>query len=105
MLAAILTVLALAGGVAVTFFIMDAPRRRAAELRLRLTDELDAVRRDRRENDERARRLSDRAADVRGAETALARRTAEFDRRAIAYDDLAAENRLVKQDLRNMALV
>ena len=43
MLAAILTVLALAGGVAVTFFIMDAPRRRAAELRLRLTDELDAV--------------------------------------------------------------
>jgi hypothetical protein len=105
MLAAILTVLALAGGVAVTFFIMDAPRRRAAELRLRLTDELDEVRRDHRENDERARRLSDRAADVRGAETALERRTAEFDRRAITYDDLAAENRLVKQDLRNMALV
>lgn len=105
MLAVVLTVLALAGGVAGTFFIMDAPRRRAAELRRRLDDELDRARRAFEDNEERARRLAAKAADLRDAQAALDRRVAEFDRRVITHDDLAAENRLIKQDLRNMALV
>src|SRR5438105_749263 len=98
MLAAVLTLLALAGGVSVTFFVMDAPRRRAVALGRRLDEELDAARRAYDENEERARRLSARTADLRDALAALDRRTAEFDRRAITYDDLAAENRLVKAD-------
>jgi len=105
MLAALLALLGLAGGTAATFFIMDAPRRRAAELQRRLDRELDDGRLDRRDNEDRARRLADRDRDLRKAEAALDRRAEEFDRRAVTYDDLAAENRLVKQDLRNMALV
>jgi Meiotically up-regulated gene 113 len=105
MLAAVLTVLALAGGVAMTFFIMDAPRRRAAELSRKLDGELDAARRAFDENEERARRLSARTGDLRDAEAALDRRAAELERRAVTYDDLEAESRLLKADLRNMALV
>ena len=105
MLAVVLSVLGLAGGVAITYFAMDAPRRRAAELRRRLDDELDRARRAHDDNEDRASRLAARTADLRDAQAALDRRVAEFDRRAITYDDLAAENRLVKQDLRNMALV
>jgi hypothetical protein len=104
MLAAVLTVLALAGGVAMTFFIMDAPRRRAADLSRRLEAELDAARRSYEENEERARRLAARTADLRDAQAALDRRAAELERRAVTYDDLAAESRLLKADLRNMAL-
>ena len=90
MLAAVLTILGLAGGVAGTFFIMDAPRRRAVELRRRLEHELDAARHERDDNADRARRLADRDRDLRKAEATLDRRTEEFDRRAVTYDDLAA---------------
>src|SRR5262249_18374382 len=100
-----LTVLALAGGVAATFFIMDAPRRRANDLQRRLREELNEVHQERDENEDRARRLAAQARDLRDADAALVRREREFDRRAIAYEDLATENRLVKADLRNMALV
>lgn len=105
MLALVLTVLALAGGSIVTFFIMDGPRRRATELRRRLEEERESVRQDRWDNEDRARRLAAQLTELRDARDSLDRRTAEFDRRAITYDDLAAENRLIKADLKNMALV
>src|SRR4051794_11918666 len=105
MLAAVLALLGLFGGTAGTFFIMDGPRRRATELRRRLNHELDEVERDRRNNEDRARRLADQSRDLGAAEASLERRTAEFDRKVITYDDLGAENRLLKSDLWNMALV
>lgn len=105
MLAAVLSLLSLAGGASVTFFIMDAPRRRAVELRRRLDDDLDAAERERRDNQTWAGDLNVRDQNLRSAEAALARRTTEFDRRAVSYEDLRAENRLIKADLRNMALL
>ena len=44
MITVVLTMLALIGGVAVTFFVMDAPRRRAKELKLRLDEEEEILR-------------------------------------------------------------
>jgi hypothetical protein len=105
MLAAVLTLLALAGGTAVTFFVMDAPRRRAIELRRQLDGEKFAAERERRDNADQSRELNARDRTLAAAEAALARRTAEFERRAVTYDDLRAENQLVKADLRNMALL
>jgi T5orf172 domain len=105
MLAAVLALLGLMGGAAGTFFIMDAPRRRTAELRRRLNHELDDVERARRDNEDRASRLADKSRDLRAVETSLDRRSAEFDRKVITYDDLSGENRLLKTDLWNMALV
>ena len=105
MLAFVLMLLALAGGVAVTFFIMDAPRRRGVEQQRRLSQELEEVRLDRNEVDARSQRLTEQVRDLRAADAALARRTTEFDRRALTYNDLANENRLLKVDLRNMNLL
>jgi len=47
--------------------------------------------------------LHARADKFSTAETSLSRRLAEFKRRAIVYEDLRAENQLIKTDLRNMA--
>jgi Meiotically up-regulated gene 113 len=105
MLALVLTLLALAGGSIATFFIMDGRRRRAMELRGRLEEERELVRQDHWDNEDRARRLAAQVSELRDARDSLDRQMAEFDRRAITYDDLAAENRLIKSDLKNMALL
>jgi hypothetical protein len=105
MLAFVLTILALAGGVSVTFFVMDSPRRQAQALRRRLDEEHDLLRREQRENDEWSRSLRAQSLDLKAAEETLARRRTEFDRRAVSYDELLAENRLLKADLSNMALL
>src|SRR5262245_57654836 len=105
MLVAILSFLALLGGVATTNFIMDGPRRQAVFVRLRLNAEAERLYQYRRECEERYRRLTNQAHDLRDAEDALARRESEFEQRTVRFDELASENRLIKADLRNMAVV
>jgi len=112
MLVAIISFLALIGGAAVTFFIMDGPRRRNQELSRVLHQERDVVRREQYEMDDRARKLSDRAntlaaktRELQHAMAALTQRSAEFDRRVIKYDDLTRENTTLKADLQNISLL
>lgn len=105
MIAFVLSLLALIGGSSVTFFIMDAPRRQAKKLQSQRMQELSELRAERSENDEWSRRLTRQDQQQREASVELSRREAELKRRAVAYDDLLAENRLIKADLRNMALL
>ncbi len=111
MFAVALILLALAGGSTVTYFLMDAPRRRA-ERRLRdlRRDEID-LDLDREELDERGRRLDERArqlaatiaaTDRRNAE--LTQREGEFGRRVISYDELVTQNQFLTSELRNALL-
>jgi hypothetical protein len=111
MFAAVLVLIALAGGAAGTYFLMDEPRRRARR-------HLAALRRERRdleddwgELEEAERRFEERrtqlaaavsAADARAA--ALAAREAEFGRRVVSYDELAAENGILRGELRTAAV-
>ena len=76
----------------------------ASELSLQLNEELDAVRRERVEIDELRRNLIAKDEQLRRVAATLAHNTAEFDRRVITYDALAHELRLLKVDLRNIAL-
>jgi len=105
MLAAILSILALAGGALVTFFIMDAPRRSALVLRRRLNEESERLRQAQEDHEARSKRLAAQVRDFRESEDALARRREEFQRRVISFDELNQENRLLKVDLRNMTLL
>src|SRR6266545_901210 len=108
MFAVVLILLALAGGCAATYFLMDAPRRRATERLARLEEGWSELDDDRIRFDEEDRQLRGRKRDLAAAITAheerersLVAREAEFNRRAITYNDLANENRLLRTDLRN----
>ncbi|VTR97899.1 Phage protein OS=Escherichia coli STEC_MHI813 GN=ECSTECMHI813_3288 PE=4 SV=1: T5orf172 [Gemmata massiliana] len=111
MFAVALILLALVGGSTVTYFLMDAPRRRA-ERRLRdlRRDEID-LDLDREELDERGRRIDDRARQLAAAIAATDRRNAElsqregeFGRRVISYDELVTQNQFLTSELRNTLL-
>src|SRR5262245_10342095 len=108
MFAVILIILALAGGIAGTYYLMDGPRRRALERLVALKRDQRDLDDDRERFEETSRRLEERRRqltasvveyDRRVAE--LANRETEFGRRVIAYDELAAENRILRADLRN----
>lgn len=108
MLAAFLVIVALIGGSVATYFIMDAPRRRAVELRTALErdrQDLDEKRErfneEARQQDARARQLAASVAACDRRAEQLKNREAEFDRRAVAYADLAAENRLLRVELKS----
>jgi hypothetical protein len=108
MFAVVLILLALVGGSAATYYIMDGPRRRGLE-RLAEIDQ------DRQELDDERARFAEEDQQLRGRKRELAAtvaaheqraqsltaREAEFNRRAITYNDLAAENRLLRTDLKN----
>lgn len=111
MFAAVLVLLALAGGSAGTYFLMDEPRRRA----LRRLAALERDRRDleddwaelegaERRFEERRRQLAAAVSAANEREGALAGREAEFGRRAVAYDELVAENGLLRAELRTAAV-
>lgn len=104
----LLMLLALAGGCVATYFIMDAPRRRATERLAKLNRQLDDVREEQDELDRRERKLTAQASQLEAAtaqtalrERALASRQQEYDRRAISYVDLENENRLLRAELKN----
>lgn len=101
MFVVVLVIIALVGGSAAMYFIMDGPRRRGRELLARAERDRRRLDRDlaRFEDDERRLRGAEAACERRAAE--LAAREAEFNRRAISYNDLAAENQILRTDLRN----
>jgi hypothetical protein len=108
MFAVVLILLALAGGSVATYFLMDAPRRRAQERLAELEQGWRELDDDRIRFDEEDRRLRERKRELAAAaathderERALAAREVEFSRRVITYDDLTNENRLLRTDLRN----
>ena len=111
MFAVALILLALAGGSAVTYFLMDAPRRRA-EQRLRalrreqvdLDIECEELEERGRRFNERARQLGATIAATDRRNTELAVRESEFGRRAISYDELVTQNQFLTSELRNALL-
>lgn len=111
MLAAFLSLVAFAAGVVLTYAFTDAPRRKYLSRFHGLDREEKILATWRSQLDEMARQLNAQSqatnvALARHAESAadLARRTLEFDQRAIPYDNLVTENRLLKTDLRNLTL-
>ena len=110
MLPAILSLLALVGGCAVTYFIMGAPRRKAIEKLKRIAAARERLDEDIREHRQEAKRQRDYEKDLNARDDTLIReeknleRTrAEFERRIIAYSTLENENRLLRTDLKNAA--
>lgn len=108
MVAFVLTLLALAGGCTGTYFVMDAPRRKAVERHAKLDRRQRELDVEQGRLEERARRLEQQSKRLSAATAELDRRVNEFtarkhefDQRVIAYDDLAAENRILRSDLKN----
>lgn len=104
----LLMLLALAGGSVGTYFIMDAPRRRAAEKLAKLNRKLYDADQDRELLDHRERKLDSRAAELEKLTNGLSRREhnlaarqQEFDRKAVSYTELENENRLLRTELKN----
>lgn len=104
----VLMLFAFVGGAALTYAVMDAPRRQAKE-RLQTVDrELEDARRLRDDLDRRERSLDKRDAEAGRREAAvvqkervLATRVQEFDRKSISHADLENENRLLRSELKN----
>jgi hypothetical protein len=96
-----LVLLALIGGSAGTYFLMDGPRRRGRELLARAEEERAELDDDLARFEERRERLAAAVAACGQREQAVAAREAEFDRRAVAYADLAAENGVLRTELKN----
>ena len=101
MFAVALILLALAGGSAGTYYLMDAPRRRGRELLAAAERERADLEEDRARFDERRDRLAAATLACGQRELALAAREAEFNRRAVTYADLAAENGVLRTELKN----
>jgi hypothetical protein len=108
---ALITFLALLGGCVATYFIMDAPRKRALGRQKKLDRELYDVEQDREQLDRVERRLKARAAelDTRATwqtrrEQSLATRQQEFNAQAVSYAELQTENRLLRTELKNTAV-
>ncbi len=101
MFAVALVVLALVGGSAGTYYLMDAPRRRAKALLAEAERDREQLDEDRARFDARAQRLSAAVAACEQREATLGARAAEFDRRAITYADLGGENALLRTELKN----
>ncbi|MDY3550976.1 GIY-YIG nuclease family protein [Gemmata sp. JC717] len=111
MFAVALIVLALAGGSTATYFLMDAPRREALKRLaavLRDREDLEADREELeialRAHEQRSRQLAAAVAanDRRAAD--LGTREAALERRVISYNDLTAENQLLRTELKNAAV-
>lgn len=110
MIPAIITLLALLGGCVATYFIMDAPRRRAVERLKKLDRKLYDVEQDREHLDRiertlkaRATELNDSAVKLGRREQSLATRQQEFNALAVSYAELQTENRLLRAELKNAA--
>ncbi len=107
----LLMLLALAGGCVATYFVMDAPRRRAVKDAQDLAKQLEATDRKRTELERWRDKLKAAAADLKSSTADVSRReqafTAqkrEFDRQAVTYAELANENRLLRVELTNAAV-
>ena len=108
MVALVLTLLALVGGCTATYFVMDAPRRKAVERLAKLDRRQRELDVEQGRLEERARRLEVQngrlgaaTADLDSRVKEFTARRQEFDKRVILYDDLAAENRILRSDLKN----
>ena len=108
MFAVALMLLALAGGAAATYFVMDAPRRQAVERAAAVARDRRRLDADRERHEDEVRRHEARARQLAAAVAAnerrageLVARETEFGRRVIAYGDLAAENQLLRAELKN----
>lgn len=111
MIPALITLLALLGGCVATYFIMDAPRRRAVERQKKLDRMLSDVEQDREHLDRiertlkvRATELNDTAVRLGRREQALATRQHEFNAQVISYTDLQTESRLLRAELKNSSV-
>lgn len=111
MFVAFLVVLAFVGSGVAVYFLMDAPRKRALESLARVADERQELQRWADDLADQRRELEARSRGLAASAAALDRRVAEFEaraeafgRRVISYDELAAENGILKADLRNMGL-
>jgi hypothetical protein len=109
MFAITLVVLAFGSGCAVMYFVMEGPRRRAREELARARDERLDLDDQRVKLEERERQVAARERTSAAAAAAHAQRTRELaaqaealSKRVVGYDDLAAENRILKEDLRNV---
>ncbi len=106
-----LLLLALIGGVVLTYAIMDAPRRQAQAQGVKLKLELLDAEERHEKLDRRERKLGARAAEAERIEAGLARRVhslsalqKEFDLKAVTYTELENENRLLRSELKNHTL-
>lgn len=105
-----LVVLAFGAGCTVTYFVMETPRKRAKEQlarlkddRLRLDEQKEQVRDVAARVDTRRRALDAAIADHGRRARELTAGLAAFEKRVVSYDELAAENRILKADLKNVA--
>jgi hypothetical protein len=110
MFAVALVALAFGAGCTLTYFVMEAPNRRAKEQLGRLRRERSEVADERDEVDRAAAAIAARERSVAVAEQRhardardLAAKAEAFGKRVITYDDLATENRIVNADLANVA--
>src|SRR4051812_37563759 len=100
-----LVLLALSGGVGLTYVFMDPPPPQAPGRGARPHRQLLAAERFQEELDRRERKLSVRTAEAGRVEAGLARREQalaareqEFGRKAVSYADLEGENRLLRSE-------
>jgi hypothetical protein len=84
--------------------LMDGPRRRGRELLARAEEERAELDDDLARFEERRERLAAAVAARGQREQAVAAREAEFDRRAVTCADLAAENGVLRTELKNAAV-
>lgn len=108
---AILVLLALVGGCAITYFLMDAPRRKGVQRLTEIEREGEQLAEEREQFEAFAERLRETREQLARATTESERRAADltaregaFQQRAVSYNDLAAENQLLRTELRNAAL-
>jgi hypothetical protein len=106
-----LMLLAFGGGIALTYAIMDSPRRQAKAKEAKLDRQLLDAEEFQEELDRRERKLNARIteaerfeAGLKSREQSLAARQHEYDRRTVSYSDLENENRLLRSELRNHTL-
>lgn len=111
MLAIVLGAIGLAGGAVLTYALMDQPRREAVRRRNLLDQEHEDLAELREELtrigadlEVRNRHLSDATTQFNRDAAIFAGRQTEFEQRVVAYDDLSAENRILKADLRNLTV-
>jgi hypothetical protein len=106
-----LMLLAFAGGVAITYVLMDTPRRQAKDRLRRLEQQWRDAEEFQAGLDDREERLEARVAEFKRYEAAfrtrdqtLTARQQEFDRKVITYTELEKENRLLRSELKNHAV-
>lgn len=106
-----LIILAFVGGCVITYFLMDEPRRKAQRQLTRLNDDQRSLDEEWERYKHAARKLADRDSttaarivELDQRSNGLAFQVSAFEARVISYDNLAAENHILKTDLRNIAL-